>query len=49
MENYPTAALAYATQSIEMADSEVARLLALEALWQGPTAFVVNEKSTRMA
>jgi len=49
MESYPTAALAYATQSLEMADSEEARLLALEALWQGPTAFVVNEKSTRMA
>jgi WD40 repeat protein len=49
MEDYPTAALAYAIQSIEMADSEEARLLALEALWQGPTAFVVNEISTRMA
>ena len=49
MEDYPTAALAYATRSLEMSDSEEARLLALEALWQGPTAFVVNEKSTRMA
>jgi WD40 repeat protein len=49
MEDYPTAALAYATQSIEMADNEEARLLALKALWQGPTAFVVNDLPTRLA
>jgi hypothetical protein len=49
MEDYPTAALAYATQSIELADSLEARLLALEALWEGPTAFVVNERRTENA
>jgi len=43
LQDYPTAALAHATQSLELADSEGARFLALEALWEGPTAFVVNE------
>ncbi len=43
LEDYPTATLAYATRSLELADSEEARLLALEALWEGPTAFIVNE------
>jgi WD40 repeat protein/tRNA A-37 threonylcarbamoyl transferase component Bud32 len=42
-ETYPTAALVYAAQSLELADSNEARLLALEALWEGPTAFIVNE------
>jgi WD40 repeat protein len=46
-ESYPTATLAYATSSLELADSEDARLLALEALWRGPAAFVVNNDSTR--
>jgi WD40 repeat protein len=49
MDDYPTATLAYATRSIELADSEEARFLALEALWEGPTAFVVNENGTRQA
>jgi WD40 repeat protein len=43
LEDYPTATLAFATRSLELADSEEARLLALEALWEGPTAFIVNE------
>jgi DNA-binding winged helix-turn-helix (wHTH) protein/WD40 repeat protein len=49
LEDYPTAALAYATQSLELADSEEARFLALEALWEGPTAFIVNEDPTLTA
>ena len=44
LEDYPTAALANATSSLGLADSEQARMLALEALWQGPTAFVVNDR-----
>jgi len=41
LEAYPTAALAYATRSLELADTREGRLLALEALQQGPTAFVM--------
>ena len=43
LDTYPTAALAYATASLEQADSPVARRLALEALWKGPTAFVADQ------
>jgi len=43
MQDHPTAALAHATASLEVRDSEEARLLALKALWNGPTSFVVNE------
>jgi WD40 repeat protein len=43
-EDYPTAALANAIASLELTDSEQARLLALESLWQGPTAFVVSDR-----
>ncbi len=43
LESYPSAAVAYATASLELSDSPEARHLALEALWKGPTAFVVNE------
>ena len=46
MEDYPTGALAYATRSLELANSEEARFLALESLWKGPTAFPVNEITT---
>jgi len=49
LEDYPTAALAYATQSLELADSEEARFLAMEALWEGPTAFIVNETPSAYA
>jgi hypothetical protein len=38
---YPTAAVAYARQSLEVNDTHEARLLALEALWRGPTARVL--------
>ena len=48
MDSYPSAAVAYATASLELSDSEDARLLALEALWKGPTAFVANEDRTWM-
>jgi WD40 repeat protein len=37
----PTAAVAYARKSLEMADTIEARLLATEALWRGPTARVL--------
>ncbi len=43
IESYPSAAVAYATASLELADSPEARQLALKALWKGPTALVVNE------
>ena len=49
LKDDPTAALAHATQSLELADSEEARFLALEALWEGPTAFVVNDFPTLYA
>ena len=35
MERYPTATLAYARKSLEVADNAEARRLALESLWQG--------------
>ncbi len=38
--------MAYATASLELSDSIEARRLALEALWKGPTAFVVNDAPT---
>jgi hypothetical protein len=40
LERYPTAALAYATKSLELADTEEARRLALRVLQDAPTAFV---------
>jgi len=40
---YPSAAVAYATASLELSDSPEARRLALEALWKGPTCFVIDE------
>jgi len=43
LESYPSAAVAYATASLERSDSPEARSLALEALWKGPTALVVND------
>jgi WD40 repeat protein len=49
LQDYPTATVAYAISSLELADSEQARSLALEALWQGPAAFVVNEGNTILA
>ena len=35
-EGYPTATLAYARASLDLADSFEGRLLALRALWMGP-------------
>jgi WD40 repeat protein/DNA-binding winged helix-turn-helix (wHTH) protein len=42
LDSYPSAALAHAIASLELADNREARLLALEALWKGPTAFLVS-------
>ena len=41
IDAYPTAALAYARKSLEVADTAEARRLALEALWRGPTVRVL--------
>ena len=49
LEDYPTATLAHAIASLELSDSGEARRLALRALWEGPTAFVVNEDDTTQA
>jgi WD40 repeat protein len=46
LEDNPSATIAYTLASLGLADSEQARLLALEALWKGPTAFVVHEENT---
>ena len=48
LESYPTAAVAHAIASLQLSDSRAARMLALEALWKGPTAFVANEDRTWM-
>ena len=37
LEGHPTATVAYAIASLELADSPEMRRLALEALWRGPT------------
>ena len=42
LDDYPTAAIAYATASLGVADSMQARLLALEALWRGPPARILS-------
>ena len=42
LDAYPTAALAYARRSLEVADTAEARRLALEALWRGPTVRVLS-------
>ena len=42
IEGYATEALAWALRSLEMSDTLEGRLLALEALWQGPPAWQVN-------
>ena len=39
LEDHPTAAIAYATAGLELADMPDLRLLALTALWRGPTEF----------
>ncbi|MGB6848633.1 MAG: hypothetical protein WBG05_10580, partial [Thermoanaerobaculia bacterium] len=45
IQTYPTAALAWATKSLELADTLEARLLALRALQQAPPARVLGEIS----
>ena len=42
IDQNPTTALAYALAALERADSPVARLFALEALWRGPPAFMLD-------
>jgi DNA-binding winged helix-turn-helix (wHTH) protein/WD40 repeat protein len=42
LDSHPSATLAHAIASLELADSREARLLALEALWKGPTSFVMS-------
>jgi WD40 repeat protein len=44
LESNPSGAVAYATASLELADTSAARTLALAALWRGPTALVVNRQ-----
>ena len=39
IDDSPTRAVAYALKSLELADTDEARLFALEALQRGPTAF----------
>jgi len=39
----PSTALAFAIASLERADNDPARRFALEALWQGPTAFLLSD------
>ncbi len=41
LDREPTAALAHAMRSLELADTPHARRLALRALWRGPTAFAL--------
>jgi len=42
--NDRTAALAFATKSLELADDPDVRKIAVEALWKGPQKFVIDEK-----
>jgi WD40 repeat protein len=41
LDRYPTAAVAYARRSLEIADTPAARAFAVEALWRGPTAHLL--------
>jgi DNA-binding winged helix-turn-helix (wHTH) protein/WD40 repeat protein len=41
LEDYPTAAVAYALASLERSDTPEARRFALGALWRGPTAIIL--------
>jgi len=42
IDRYPTAALAYAHKSLELADTPEARRFALEVLWRGPVARLLS-------
>jgi len=46
LEGRPMAALAHAIASLERIDNEPARRLAVEALWRGPTSFVVSDPAS---
>ena len=48
LEPHPTAALAYARKSLELADTFEARRFALEIMWRGPVARIlpVSEAAT---
>ena len=46
LEDYPTATLAHAIASLELADTAEARRLALRALWEGPTAIIINREAS---
>ena len=43
LESYPSASVAHAIASLELAENPGARRLALEALWKGPTALLATE------
>ena len=45
LEDHPSAAIAYAIASLELADSPEVRRLALEALWRGPTELRLPTRS----
>ncbi len=45
LDRNPSAVVAYVLASLELTDSPEARSLAVEALWQGPTAFVARRDS----
>ncbi len=47
LEGYPTSTLAHALASMELADTFEGRWLALRALWEGPTALVINKHPSR--
>ena len=46
LERNPSGAVAFATASLEQTDSQGARMLAMTALWRGPTVLVVNQQPT---
>ena len=48
LERFPTATLAYATASLELADTPEARRLILETLWRGPTARQIPQTAVGM-
>lgn len=43
LDQDPTHALAYATASLERADTQVARRFVMQALWRGPPAFIMPD------
>ncbi len=49
MDRYPTASVAYALKSLELADTREARLFALEALQKGPPALNMRDTSQGIA